>query len=205
MLIGYARDSPHDQTLTIQQKALETAGCSKIFTDTGSDPKAKRKGLDKALSTLRPGDTFVVWKLGWLGSSIKELITTMTFLAEQGIGFKSLTDYIDTTAKGGTQVFRIFRALQNVMREKTSAGRRVARAKGRKGGRPKTLIAEEVQVLRELYNNPDISIPEICQQMKISKMTLYRYVKRRDNQKQPGLKGLVRRLRGLGKRQGRSS
>jgi DNA invertase Pin-like site-specific DNA recombinase len=123
----------------------------------------------------------------------------MTFLAEQGIGFKSLTDQIDTTAKGGTRVFRIFHALQTVMREKTSAGRRVARAKGRKGGRPKTLTSEEVTLLQELYNNKEVSIPEICQQLQISKMTLYRYVKPKEKQ-QPGLKGLVHRLRGLRER-----
>jgi DNA invertase Pin-like site-specific DNA recombinase len=111
MLIGYARGLPHDQTLTIQQAALEKAGCNEIFTDTLSNAKAKREGLEKVLSTLRPGDTLVVWKLDRLGTSIKDLITTMTHLEERGIGFKSLTDSIDTTAKGGTQVFRIFRAL----------------------------------------------------------------------------------------------
>ena len=199
MLIGYARDSPHDQSLTIQQEALETAGCSKIFTDTVSDAKAKRKGLDKALSTLRPGDTFVVWKLDRLGTSIREVTHTMILLAERGIGFISLTDNIDTTARGGTQVFRIFHALRTVMREKTTAGRRIARAKGRKGGRPKTLTPEEIKLLQELYNNPDISIQEICEQLKISRMTLYRYVKPREKH-QPGLKGLVRRLRGLEER-----
>jgi DNA invertase Pin-like site-specific DNA recombinase len=205
MLIGYARDSPHDQTLTIQQDALTEAGCSKIFTDTGSDPKVKRKGLDKALSLLRPGDTLVVWKLDRLGTSIKELVTTMTFLAEQGIGFQSLTDHIDTTTTGGKQVYKTFAALRNVLKEKTHEGRWVARAEGRKGGRPKTLTSEEVTLLQELYNNPDISVPEICQQLKISKMTLYRYVKRRDKQEQPGLRGLVRRLRVLGERSGRNS
>jgi DNA invertase Pin-like site-specific DNA recombinase len=111
MLIGYARDSPHDHTLTIQQDALKKAGCSKIFTGTESSAKTQRKGLDKALSTLRPDDTLVVWKLDRLGSSIKELLATMTLLAEQGIGFKSLTDNIDTITRGGQQVFRIFGAL----------------------------------------------------------------------------------------------
>jgi DNA invertase Pin-like site-specific DNA recombinase len=156
MLIGYARDSPHDHTLTQQQEALQKAGCSKIFTDSISAAKAERKGLDKALSVLRPGDCLVVWKLDRLGTSIKDLITTMTLLEEQRIGFKSLTDNIDTTAKGGKQVFRIFGALQPVMREKTTAGLSAARIRGRKGGRPKTLTAEEVQVLRELYNNIDL-------------------------------------------------
>jgi DNA invertase Pin-like site-specific DNA recombinase len=193
MLIGYARDSPHDQTLPLQKDALEKAGCSNIFTDIAGGGKGNRKGLDKALSLLRPGDTLVVWKLDRLGTSIKELVATMTFLAEQGIGFQSLTDSIDTTTKGGKQVFRIFGALRTVMREKTTAGRRVARAKGRKGGRPKTLSAEEATLLQELYNNPDISVPEICQQLKISKMTLYRYVKQREPEK-PRLSGFIRQL-----------
>jgi DNA invertase Pin-like site-specific DNA recombinase len=199
MLIGYARDSRHDQSLTIQQEALETAGCSNIFTDIAGGGKIKRKGLDKALSSLRPGDTFVVWKLSQISHSIKELTMIMMMLAEQGIGFKSLMDNIDTTSRGGAQVFRTFAALRAVMREKTTAGRRIARAKGRKGGRPKTLTPEEITLLQELYNNPDISIPEICEQLKISKMTLYRHVKPKEKQ-QPGLKGLVRRLRGLGER-----
>ena len=86
MLIGYARGLPHDPTLTIQQEALEKAGCSKIFTDIAGSGKPKRKGLDKALSSLRPGDTLVVWKLDRLGTSIKDVITIMTNLAEQGIG-----------------------------------------------------------------------------------------------------------------------
>jgi DNA invertase Pin-like site-specific DNA recombinase len=199
MLIGYARDSPHDHTLTLQKDALTKAGCNKIFTDTLSSAKVKRKGLEKALSSLRPGDTFVVWKLDRLGTSIKELLATMTYLSEQGIGFQSLTDTINTTTRGGTQVYKTFAALRDVLKAKTTAGLRVARAKGRKGGRPKSLTPEEINLLQELYANPNIPVAEICEQLKISKMTLYRYVKRRDNQ-ELGLTGLVRRLRGLGER-----
>jgi DNA invertase Pin-like site-specific DNA recombinase len=123
----------------------------------------------------------------------------MTLLYKQGIGFKSLTDNIDTTMSGGNQVYNTFVALRTVLKEKATAGRRVARAKGRKGGRPKLLTAEEVTLLQELYNNKEVSIPEICQQLKISKMTLYWYVKPKEQQ-QPGLRGLVRRLRGLEER-----
>jgi DNA invertase Pin-like site-specific DNA recombinase len=199
MLIGYARDSPHDHTLTQQQVALKKAGCGKIFTDTLSGAKANPKGLEKALASLRPDDTLVVLKLDRIGTSIKDVIRTMTYLSERGIGFKSLTDNIDTTARGGMQVFRIFGALQTVMREKTTAGRSIARAKGRKGGRPKSLTPEEITLLRELYANPNISVPEICEQLQISKMTLYRYVKPKEKH-QPSLSGFVRRLRELGER-----
>jgi DNA invertase Pin-like site-specific DNA recombinase len=195
MIIGYARGTPHDQTLSLQKDALAKAGCTKIYTDTANDAKAQRKELEKALSLLRQGDTLVVWRLDRLGTSIKDLTATMRFLAEQGIGFQSLTDSIDTTTRGGKQVFRIFGALRTVMREKTTAGRRVARARGRRGGRPKALTAEEIKTVQELYTNTNIPIAEICRQLNISKMTLYRYVRPREPQK-PRLRGLIRQLTG---------
>jgi DNA invertase Pin-like site-specific DNA recombinase len=87
MLIGYARVSTHEQTLNLQQDALEKAECSKIFTDVISGAKAERKGLDEALNYVRKGDTLVVWRLDRLGRSLPHLITTMTDLEERGIGF----------------------------------------------------------------------------------------------------------------------
>jgi DNA invertase Pin-like site-specific DNA recombinase len=111
MLIGYARVSTHDQTLHLQQDALTKAGCSKIFTDTASGAKAERKGLEEALSYIRGGDTLVVWRLDRLGRSLRDLIATMTMLDERKIGFKSLTENIDTTTSGGKLIFHIFGAL----------------------------------------------------------------------------------------------
>ena len=105
MLIGYARISTHDQTLALQKDALEKAGCEKIFTDTVSGTKAERKGLSEALSQLRSGDTLVVWRLDRLGRSLRHLIDTITKLADRGVGFKSLTENIDTTTSGGKLVF----------------------------------------------------------------------------------------------------
>src|SRR3712207_6093657 len=95
MLIGYARISTQDQTLTLQQDALEKVGCGRIFTDTVSGTKAERKGLTEALSHLRAGDTLVVWRLDRLGRSLRHLIDTITELHEKGIGFKSLQENID--------------------------------------------------------------------------------------------------------------
>jgi DNA invertase Pin-like site-specific DNA recombinase len=190
MLIGYARSTPEEQTINLQREALTKAGCDTIYIDTTSDAKAQRKGLERALAKVRPGDTLVVWKLDQLGTSIKHLTATITFLAEQGIGFKSLTDNIDTTTKGGAQVFRTFAALRAVMREKTTAGRRLARAKGRKGGRPKILTASEIQELRKLYDNQAIPIAEIRRKFHLKRSTFYRYVKHTDKH-QPGLKGFV--------------
>jgi DNA invertase Pin-like site-specific DNA recombinase len=181
MLIGYARVSTHDQTLNLQQDALQKAGCSKIFTDTASGAKAERKGLEQALNYVRKGDTLVVWRLDRLGRSLPHLITNMTDLEERGIGFKSLTENIDTTTSGGKLIFHIFGALaefeRNLIRERTTAGLVAARARGHKGGRPKVLTARQVGIAQSLYDDPQHSIEEICRTLKISKATLYRSIK----------------------------
>jgi DNA invertase Pin-like site-specific DNA recombinase len=198
MLIGYAQALPHDHTLSLQKDALTNAGCRKIFTDTISNAKADRNGLEKALAALRPGDCLVVWKLDRLGTSIKDMIRIMTYLSEQEIGFQSLTDTINTRASGGTQVYKTFAALRDMLKAKTTAGLHIARTKGRKGGRPKLLKAQELAELLELYNKTDIPIPEIRRKFNLARSTFYRYVKPTDK-KQPGLKGLVHRLREIGK------
>jgi DNA invertase Pin-like site-specific DNA recombinase len=180
MLIGYARVSTHEQTLNLQRDALTTAGCTKIFTDTASGAKAQRKGLYEALSYVRKGDTFVVWRLDRLGRSLPHLIATMTDLEEQGIGFKSLTENIDTTTSGGKLIFHIFGALaefeRNLIRERTTAGLMAARARGRRGGRPKALTTRQLNIAQSLYDAKN-SIQEICHTLKISKATLYRSIK----------------------------
>jgi DNA invertase Pin-like site-specific DNA recombinase len=141
MLIGYARVSTSDQTLDLQRDALQKAGCTKIFTDTASGAKSERMGLDEAMSYVRPGDTLVVWRLDRLGRSLKHLIETITALDSRKIGFKSITEAIDTTSSGGKLIFHIFGALaefeRDIIKERTQAGLTAARARGRKGGRPK--------------------------------------------------------------------
>jgi DNA invertase Pin-like site-specific DNA recombinase len=145
MLIGYARVSTQEQTLNLQCDALEQAGCTKLFTDTASGAKTERKGLEEALNYVRKGDTLVVWRLDRLGRSLPHLITTMTDLENRGIGFKSLTENIDTTTSGGKLVFHIFGALaefeRNLIRERTQAGLTAARARGEKavGQKPSPL------------------------------------------------------------------
>jgi DNA invertase Pin-like site-specific DNA recombinase len=160
---------------------ISKAGCSKIFTDTASGAKAERKGLEEALSYIRGGDTLVVWRLDRLGRSLRDLIATMTMLEERGIGFKSLTENIDTTTSGGKLIFHIFGALaefeRNLIRERTTAGLTAARARGRKGGRPKVLTARQLSIAQSLYDDPKNSIAEICRTLKISRATLYRALK----------------------------
>jgi DNA invertase Pin-like site-specific DNA recombinase len=180
MLIGYARVSTQDQTLNLQKDALEKIGCNKIFTDTASGAKTERRGLNEALDYVRQGDTLVVWRLDRLGRSLKHLIETISQLNTRKIGFKSLTENIDTTTSGGKLIFHIFGALaefeRNLIRERTNAGLQAARARGRKVGRPKSLIGKKAAIAQELYENKTNTIDEICQTLRISRATLYRYI-----------------------------
>src|ERR671916_896229 len=158
MRTGYARVSTDDQTLNLQLDALKAAGCAQIFTDRVSGAKAERPGLANALGHLRDGDTLVVWRLDRLGRSLPHLIETVTALADRGVGFKSLTESIDTTNTGGRLIFHIFGALaefeRDLIRERTQAGLKAARARGRKGGRKPVAAFQDPKKLalaRQLY------------------------------------------------------
>jgi len=181
MQIGYARVSTDEQNLDLQRDALEKAGCEEIYTDTVSGTKARRPGLEDAFSHLRTGDTLVVWRLDRLGRSLRHLIDTVTDLQERGIGFKSLTESIDTTTSGGKLVFHIFGALaefeREIIRERTQAGLLAARSRGRNGGRRKALTEQQVQQLVQLAADKTNSVKDICKTFGISRMTFYRYVK----------------------------
>src|SRR4051812_21921128 len=181
MMIGYARISTADQTLDLQLDALQKAGCTKIFTDTASGTKAERKGLEEAISYVRAGDTIAVWRLDRLGRSLPHLIETIGGLEARNIGFESLTESIDTTTSGGKLIFHIFGALaefeRNLIRERTSAGLIAARERGRKGGRPKSLTGNKVEIARQLYADKTNTVEDICKTLGISRATLWRYVK----------------------------
>jgi len=183
MLVGYARVSTSDQTLDLQQDALTKAGCTRIFTDTASGAQTERKGLQEAISYVRVGDTLVVWKLNRLGRSLKDLITRITELNDRKIGFRSLTENIDTTTSGGKLIFHIFGALaefeRDIIKERTNAGLEAARTRGKLGGRPKALSPEKIKLARRLYADTGTSVAEICKMLGISRHTLQRYVKRK--------------------------
>jgi DNA invertase Pin-like site-specific DNA recombinase len=180
MLIGYARVSTDDQKLNLQQDALRAAGCEKIFEDYLSGSKSARPGLNSALEMARAGDILVVWRLDRLGRSLKDLIQLTETLKENSIELCSLQESINTTSSSGKLVFHLFGALaefeRNLIRERTQAGLTAARARGRKGGRPKALDPKKRKLAVKLYNDRQYSIDEICQMMSISKQTLYNYI-----------------------------
>jgi DNA invertase Pin-like site-specific DNA recombinase len=181
MLIGYARVSTQEQTLDLQTDALKHAGCIQLFTDTASGAQTVRPGLENALNYLRTGDTLVVWRLDRLGRSLKHLIETVTQLQERGIGFRSITENIDTTTSGGKLIFHVFGALaefeRDIIRERTKAGLAAARARGRRGGRPRAVSAKKLVQLHALAADTATTIPDILDTLKISKATYYRYLK----------------------------
>ena len=183
MLIGYARVSTIEQNVTLQIDELEKVGCEKIFCDKVSGAKTERPGLGEALDFLRKGDSVVVWRLDRLGRSLKHLLETVSMLEDRGIGFRSLQESIDTTTSGGRLIFHIFGALaefeRNLIRERTMAGLRAARARGRVGGRPRKLDVKKTQLAYQLYDEKKYAVKEICQMLGVSKPTLYAYLARR--------------------------
>ncbi len=180
MLIGYARVSTVDQNLGLQSDALTEAGCTKLFTEQLSGAVTDRPELQQALQFARSGDTLVVWKLDRLARSVKQLIDTVEKLRTRGIGFRSLTEALDTTTAQGRLVFHMFSALaefeRSLIRERTQAGLSAARRRGRTGGRPSKLSAEDIEVAKTMLGNPDIGVTDIAHRLGVSPATLYRHI-----------------------------
>ena len=180
MLIGYARVSTPDQQLHLQKDALRKAGCKRIFTDMASGAQASREGLADVLAFLRARDTLVVWKLDRLGRSLKHLIQIITELQGRQVRFRSLQENIDTTTSGGKLVFHVFGALaefeRDLVQDRTRAGLAAARARGRKGGRRRVMDANKVAMAVSLLQNPATVVADVCQTLKVSRATLYRYL-----------------------------
>ncbi len=187
MKIGYARVSTKDQSLNLQKDALEKAGCKKIYSEQVSGAKIERKKLDEMIKQVRKGDIIVVWKLDRLGRSLRDLVNLISKFQEMEVGFKSLQDSIDTTTPTGKLTFHLFAALaefeRDIISERTKAGLKSARARGRLGGRPKGLSKQaqnKARLAESLYKEKELSIKEICNYLSISKPTLYRYLKHRN-------------------------
>lgn len=186
MKIGYARVSTQDQNLTMQIEALQRADCRSIYEEKASGKNADRPILRKMLEVAREGDVIVIWKLDRLGRSLTDLIELVSQLEKAGIGLISLNDPIDTTTAQGRLVFRIFASLaefeREQIRERTMAGLTSARRRGQALGR-KHGLSEAAQntarVAESLYKERSYSVADIAGRLKISKSTLYQYLRYR--------------------------
>jgi DNA invertase Pin-like site-specific DNA recombinase len=182
MLVGYARVSTHDQNLDLQRDALTKAGCERIFEDRASGARDDRPGLTAALSHLREGDCFVVWKLDRLGRGLRALIDFVEGLHHRGVDFRTLDGgtQIDTSTAQGKFFFRVMAALaemeRDLIRERTNAGLAAARARGRKGGRKPKLTAQQICHARKLLADPEVTIKEVASSLKVNRATIYRAV-----------------------------
>lgn len=177
-VIGYARVSTADQDAAMQREALNAAGVVKVFEDVASGAKADRPGLTAALAYLRKGDTLAVWKLDRLGRSLPHLVQTVAELEQRGVGFRSLTESIDTTTPNGRLVFHLFAALadfeRDLIRERTRAGLAVAKARGSVAGRRPVMTADKLARARALIDAKGLTVREAAARVKVGKTALYK-------------------------------
>ena len=181
MKIGYARVSTEDQNLDMQIDALKEAKCDHIYEEKMSGKINDRPALEKALNFMRKGDTLVVWKLDRLGRSLRHLIEVINDLMDDGMYFMSLQENIDTTSTSGKLIFHIFAALaefeREIISERTKAGLKAAKSRGRYGGRPKKLDHKQAQMVKRMWKDHSVTIDEICRTFDISRTAMYRYLK----------------------------
>jgi DNA invertase Pin-like site-specific DNA recombinase len=180
MLLGYARVSTDGQDHALQLDALTTAGCNKVFVETGSGTRADRPELAKALEQARKGDVLVVWRLDRLARSLRHLIDIADDLNRRGIALKSITEAIDTTTPSGRFMFNILGALSSMEREiiveRTRAGLLAAAARGRRGGRPPALDEAQIRAAKAMLASGAMSAAEVAQQVGCAPSTLYRHL-----------------------------
>ncbi|OFO45298.1 MULTISPECIES: recombinase family protein [Corynebacterium] len=186
-LIGYMRVSKSDgsQTTDLQRDALLAADVDPghLYEDKASGKSEDRPHLDACLKALRSGDTLLVWKLDRLGRNLRHLVNIVHDLTARGVGLKVLTGQgaaIDTTSAQGKLVFGIFAALaefeRELISERTKAGLESARARGRKGGRPFKMTPAKVRLAMASMGQPETSVAALCQELGITRQTLYRHV-----------------------------
>jgi DNA invertase Pin-like site-specific DNA recombinase len=160
----------------LQLDALAVAGCAKVFEDRASGARADRPGLQKALDYARDGDVLIVWKLDRLGRSLPHLIETVTALEKRGVGFRSITEAIDTTTPGGRLVFHLFGALgqfeRDLIGERSRAGLVAAAARGRKGGRKPVVTGEKLERARVIIGK-GLTVREAATRLRVGKTALY--------------------------------
>ena len=179
MLVGYMRVSTDGdrQTFDLQRDALLAAGVDErhLFEDRVSGSRGERTGLAKALAFIKSGDCLVVWKLDRLGRSLPHLLTTVSDLRARGIGFRSLTEQMDTATPQGEFLFHVFGALaqfeRSLIQERVQAGLAAARRRGRRGGRPMAIDAEKLAAVTSALDG-GASKAAVCRTFGIKRSTL---------------------------------
>ncbi|VTZ26371.1 site-specific DNA recombinase; e14 prophage [Methylocella tundrae] len=205
MLIGYMRVSKADgsQSLDLQRDALAAAGVepSRLYEDFASGRRDDRPGLDACLKSLREGDTLVVWKLDRLGRNLRHLVNIVHDLTKLEAGLKVLAGQgasIDTTTANGRLMFGFFAALAEFEREliveRTKAGLASARARGRNGGRRFKMTASKLRLAQAAMGRPETNVAELCEELGITRQTLYRHVGPKGELRPDGIKALGHRL-----------
>ena len=192
-LVGYARVSTTEgrQVLDRQLDALNAAGCERVFEDHASGATSDRPNLTACLDYLRRGDVLVVLDLDRLGRLAGELITLIDALGERRIGFRALNSPMDTTTPAGRAFLQIQAAFaemeRNVIRQRVREGVTAARARGRKGGRPRIMTREKLRYAQSLMADRTRSIPDICRELgDLPSSTLYHYLYSDGTLKRPG-------------------
>lgn len=183
MIIGYARVSTLDQNLDRQIDQLQAAGCERIYQEKITGTRRERPELDRMIEALREGDTIIISELTRLSRSVKDLFSLVEQIQGIGANIKSLKEpWLDTTTAQGKLMFTIFSGISQFERDliqmRTKEGLEAARARGRKGGRPK-VDAKSIELALKLYDSRSCSIADILKTTGISKATLYSYVKKR--------------------------
>ena len=178
MIIGYARVSTDDQNLDAQTDALKAAGAERIFADTISGVRRDRPELGAMLDQLRPGDVVVVAKYDRLARSLRDLLDLVETIKDRGAGFRSLAEDIDTTTPAGRLVFHVFASIAQFERERiaerTKEGLEAAKARGRVGGRPPALTADQKAEVRRMRDDEHRHVSEIARLFKVSERTIRR-------------------------------
>lgn len=182
MRIGYARVSTDDQNTSLQIDALKNVGCDQIFEEKVSGKSKDRPELDVCLKVLREGDTLVVWRLDRLGRSLEHLVQIIGSLEERKISFKSITESIDTSNAGGKLIFHIFASLaefeRTLISERTKAGLKAARARGRFGGRKAKLTNSDMRKAAAMLKDPLVTKTEVAKHFNVTRVTLNAALKR---------------------------
>ena len=178
MQVGYARISTGGQNLDGQMDALRDAGCERIFEETASGSRSDRPVLAEALEFIREGDVLVTYRLDRIARSLPHLISIMDDLKHRSVGFRSLTESLDTSSPGGRLVFHIFGAISNfevdLIRERTRTGLEAARKRGRIGGRPRRMTDEKIRAAKRLLAD-GTPVKEVASSLGVSVPTLFRW------------------------------